>query len=110
MDLDRRGFFCCLGVSIGGAPRFPKAADANCSPGPIYKLPEAAPRLGPRRPLKKDYKALEARQPPAPAPSPTCGKPPKKPRFRMHLVHSLSGAKHGMWGQLLSLSFYPYNV
>lgn len=90
------------GVSIGGAERFPRAADVSCSPGPIYKLPEAGPRLGPRRPMKNKDMAKEApkakAKPKTPPPPPTCGKPPKKPRFRMHLVHSLSGAKHGMWG------------
>lgn len=99
---------------MGCAQRFPKAADTSCSPGPIYNLPEAG-RLGSgaRRPMKKEMRkemreakeAKEAQEAKAkeraktpPLPPPTCGKPPKKPRFRMHLVHSLSGAKHGMWG------------
>ncbi|CAJ1336370.1 unnamed protein product [Effrenium voratum] len=94
------------GVSIGKADRFPKAADGTCSPGPIYHLQAGGVRGGgspaPRKkpPPKKDATELKEdklKEPPPPPP-PTCGKPPKKPRFRMHLVHSLSGAKHGMWG------------
>lgn len=93
------------GVSMGCAQRFPKAADTSCSPGPIYNL-QAGPRVAPRRPMKKEIKETKekeikeakAEKPTQNLPPPTCGKPSKKPRFRMHLVHSLSGAKHGMWG------------
>lgn len=80
-------------------------ADTSCSPGPIYNL-QAGPRVAPRRPMKKEIKETKekeikeakAEKPTQNLPPPTCGKPSKKPRFRMHLVHSLSGAKHGMWG------------
>lgn len=49
---------------------------------------------------EKEIQEAKAKEKPKtpPLPPPTCGKPSKKPRFRMHLVHSLSGAKHGMWG------------
>jgi len=93
------------GVSMPKAERFPRAAYTSCSPGPIYSLPNEREAKFAKRALKKpaevEKKEREKMKPktaPPPPPPPTCGKPPKKPRFRMHLVHSLSGAKHGMWG------------
>mmetsp|Transcript_131025 Transcript_131025/g.184693 ORF Transcript_131025/g.184693 Transcript_131025/m.184693 type:complete len:318 (+) Transcript_131025:63-1016(+) len=91
------------GVSMPRADRFPRTAYESCSPGPIYALPNEREakfaRKMQKKPLPAEKKVLEkAKLKPPPPPPPTCGKPPKKPRFRMHLVHSLSGAKHGMWG------------
>ncbi|OLQ05347.1 hypothetical protein AK812_SmicGene11479 [Symbiodinium microadriaticum] len=91
------------GVSMPRADRFPRTAYASCSPGPIYTLPNEREAKfaskAQKKPLPAEKKVMEkAKLKPPPPPPPTCGKPPKKPRFRMHLVHSLSGAKHGMWG------------